>query len=65
MSDRVHTCPVCGGCGTVPHDFYNRHGMSTSTARESCRSCLGRGIIVTDSFGRVTYPTTPASVTRG
>ena len=39
-------CPVCAGCGTVPHDFYTRFGVSTSTAREACRSCGGLGTIM-------------------
>ncbi len=38
-------CPVCGGCGSVPHDFYMRLGASTGTFRELCRSCNGSGIV--------------------
>lgn len=38
-------CPVCSGRGSVPHDFYDQLGASTSTAREQCRSCGGRGIV--------------------
>lgn len=37
-------CPICGGCGTVPHDFYTRLGQSTSTARETCHHCSGGGV---------------------
>lgn len=40
-----HCCPVCGGRGTVPPDFYSQLGQSTSAARESCRSCAGTGIV--------------------
>lgn len=38
-------CPVCEGRGTVPHDFYAQLGASSSTTRETCRSCQGRGIV--------------------
>ena len=41
----IQSCPVCSGCGTVPHDFYTRFGSSTSTSRVTCRSCWGRGVI--------------------
>ena len=38
-------CPVCGGCGTVPPDFYTRLGVGTSCARERCRTCNGSGVV--------------------
>lgn len=44
--ETIHTlCPVCGGCGTVPPDFYSRMGVGTSTARVGCRRCDGLGTI--------------------
>lgn len=43
-------CPICEGCGTVPHDFYARLGVSTSTARERCQRCSGLGTIVLPSW---------------
>lgn len=43
---RPYCCPVCFGRGTVPHDFYACIGYSTSTGREACRSCNGRGIVI-------------------
>ena len=39
-------CPVCGGRGTVPNDFYDCRGVGTSTSREQCRRCVGSGTIV-------------------
>lgn len=37
-------CPVCYGKGFVDLGFYN-HGLSTSTNPETCRTCIGKGII--------------------
>jgi len=44
----VHVCPVCGGVGTVPADFYDPD-MSRSTAgctQVTCKACGGNGIII-------------------
>ena len=41
-----HRCPICGGVGTVDHDFYTRVGYSTSTERVTCKACSGRGIVL-------------------
>jgi hypothetical protein len=41
----VQACPVCGGCGSVPADFYTRLGVATSASRERCRTCEGRGVV--------------------
>ena len=50
LSERKpHCCPVCKGRGFVPHGFYNRlDGWScgTDASDEQCRSCGGRGIII-------------------
>jgi hypothetical protein len=43
-----HTCPVCGGRGTVLQGFYNHYGYYHSSSMqgvETCRTCGGRGII--------------------
>lgn len=39
-------CPVCYGVGTVQGGFYDQFGRSTSTARETCRGCAGRGMVL-------------------
>mgnify|MGYP007083458935 CR=1 FL=1 len=52
-------CPVCMGRGMVPHGFYNtsRQFMSTSTADENCRRCVGTGTIATpDSLNWTSEP---------
>jgi DnaJ-class molecular chaperone len=43
---KPHRCPICGGTGTVPADFYSQLGSATSTARAKCRACNGRGIVI-------------------
>jgi len=40
-----YRCPVCGGRGTMPHDFYTRLGASNATGPVQCRSCGGSGIV--------------------
>ena len=40
-----HTCPVCGGTGTVPSNFYNHSQTGTTCNPEPCRSCNGTGIV--------------------
>jgi DNA-directed RNA polymerase subunit RPC12/RpoP len=40
-----YRCPVCGGRGTMPHDFYRGLGASNATGPVQCRSCGGRGIV--------------------
>jgi len=46
---RPYCCPVCQGRLTMPHGFYEDipRGSSTSnnTARETCRTCNGTGVI--------------------
>lgn len=46
FGQRPHRCPICGGCGTVPNGFYSQLGQATSTARETCKACGGRGIVI-------------------
>jgi len=43
----TEVCPVCKGMGTVPQGFYEGYipDSSTNTARETCRTCGGRGIL--------------------
>lgn len=43
----TEVCPVCGGRGTVPPGFYGdfEYGLGTTNARETCRSCGGKGIL--------------------
>ena len=46
---KPHKCPVCEGIGKVSpgfYDYYNKYS-STNAARETCRSCNGKGYIVT------------------
>ena len=40
-------CPVCKGVGTVPQGFYEGalYPDGTNTARETCRTCGGTGVI--------------------
>lgn len=39
-------CPVCEGMGTVPPGFYiGGHYSSTNSARETCKSCNGTGVV--------------------
>lgn len=38
-------CPICMGCGTVPPDFYEQVGFTTTTARTRCRRCNGTGTV--------------------
>lgn len=43
-------CPVCNGRGHLPHGFYTNtnpdgYGTSNSTAPETCKTCLGQGVI--------------------
>lgn len=40
-----HSCPVCGGCGTVEPAFYDHMLTRSDTARPTCRSCGGGGIV--------------------
>ena len=46
----IEKCPVCNGKGIVPNGFYKTvryeyTSTSTSTVLETCRSCLGTGIV--------------------
>lgn len=45
MSAQV--CPVCQGRQTVPAGFYSHGRSSTSAMPETCRSCDGKGFVVT------------------
>lgn len=40
------SCPICGGRGSVDPTFYTG-GDSSSTASVTCRTCLGKGVVVT------------------
>jgi len=41
-----HRCPVCGGRGLVPFNFYTGIDvLSVGTGDISCRSCDGKGIV--------------------
>lgn len=41
-------CPVCEGRGLLPHGFYipNEQFTSSNTTPEICKTCGGKGIIV-------------------
>ena len=45
IEQRPYCCPVCGGCGTVPPDFYGCLGVGTNCSRETCRTCGGTGVL--------------------
>lgn len=51
----IHVCPVCNGRGLVPNGFYLAFGTGTNyystinTSAEICRSCGGKGYIVTET----------------
>lgn len=50
MQSVPHRCPICGGCGKMPRDFYPdlRDPGFTTAVRESyvtCRSCGGTGLV--------------------
>ena len=40
-----HRCPVCGGKGQVPSDFYSPFTYSTTLPFQQCRACCGSGIL--------------------
>jgi DnaJ-class molecular chaperone len=40
-----YRCPVCEGRGTVRPGFYSDRSWTTSTQREQCRSCKGKGVL--------------------
>lgn len=48
---KPHKCPVCGGRGLVPWQFYqlyyNQEGTASNNygATTDCRSCQGTGIV--------------------
>jgi hypothetical protein len=42
---KPYCCPVCLGVGTMPAGFYDQSGSNACTARETCRSCDGTGIL--------------------
>lgn len=42
---KPHRCPVCGGRGTVPCNFYTGSASTTSTSEVECKSCHGEGIL--------------------
>ncbi len=44
---RPWRCPICNGRGHVPADFYTAIGFSASMNPVMCKSCGGRGVIVT------------------
>lgn len=41
-------CPICNGRGWVDSDFYTRFGFATDTARVTCKTCEGKGIVTTE-----------------
>ena len=46
MPRKPHTCPICHGRGTVPHDFYTGTKLAGVTEGVKCRACDGRGVII-------------------
>jgi len=43
-----YKCPICGGSGKVPFNFYKDRPSTSSTISinyEECRSCGGKGVI--------------------
>lgn len=44
-------CPICHGVGTVDPDFYSQLGQGTSLARDICRACAGRGMVIRAVLG--------------
>lgn len=49
----VQTCPVCEGRGNLPHGFYSRLTVATSTEPETCQTCDGKGILKVGIGGTV------------
>ena len=45
QSKKPHTCPVCGGRGSMPVNFYDRADATFNTGPVQCKTCLGRGVI--------------------
>lgn len=46
--EQPYRCPVCGGKGLVPNNFYLVAGSnynSDNTSPDTCRSCGGKGIV--------------------
>lgn len=43
---KPYACPICGGRGTVPSNFYSNYGSTTmANIEETCRTCNGAGIL--------------------
>ena len=53
---RAELCPVCGGTGQVPSDFYG--GETTTAGYMQCRSCHGSGYILVPETQYIPYPYT-------
>ena len=50
---RPFKCPVCHGSGLVPMDYYKNiyeTSIAINTHPQTCRSCLGTGIVWNDGF---------------
>lgn len=42
---KVFVCPICGGVGTVPANFYSKDNYTTANNEISCKSCSGKGVL--------------------
>ena len=49
IDNKVECCPICLGRGFVPSGFYDSTGLnwvSSTTGKETCRSCNGKGYVI-------------------
>jgi hypothetical protein len=45
MQSVPYRCPICGGCGKMPRDFYPDLRDTTGPVYVDCRSCWGLGLV--------------------
>jgi len=50
-----HTCPVCGGRGSVSEDPFGS-GVTSACGRVTCRACQGSGIVWGPTHADADFP---------
>ena len=46
VTSKPVACPICGGCGSVEHNFYTQMTSGTSANRVTCQTCNGKGTVM-------------------